>query len=318
MNKPAAKNGVLVIDKPAGPTSHDIVAEIRHMIRQQEIGHTGTLDPMATGVLPLVLGRATKVAKYLTGGDKAYRATIRLGITTSTLDSAGDIVEQKAVNVSEDVVKSVVGSFVGRIAQIPPMFSAKKQQGKRLYELARQGIEVAREPKDVIIHTIHIVSINLPDIVIEVSCSAGTYVRVLAADIGQKLGCGAHLYSLQRTAAGPFTLEHAVTLDRLKEEPTAIDKWILPVDRALSGLPQIRVPTNIGKMIASGYQLSVADLRNLDLPDLSAEQVLTLALDNGQLIAVARSLLSSADLEAARRDRQAVKTERVLVDLRHA
>jgi tRNA pseudouridine55 synthase len=181
-------DGILVIDKPAGPTSHDVVQQVRTLLRQKKVGHTGTLDPVATGVLPLVIGRATKVARYLTGGDKTYVATVRLGVATDTLDSAGEVLEERPVEADESTVRETIAGFVGEIEQLPPMYSAKKVDGKRLYELARKGVEVERETKRVTVHRIDVKACNLPDVTIEVACSAGTYLRALALDIGEELG----------------------------------------------------------------------------------------------------------------------------------
>ena len=304
-------HGVLVIDKAAGPTSHDVVAAVRKLLREKKVGHTGTLDPAATGVLPLVVGKATKVARYLTGSDKTYRATVRLGINTDTLDSEGTVLRERPVEATEAQVREVITSFVGPIEQLPPMYSAKKIDGKRLYELARKGVEIEREPKAVTVHGITIETVALPDITIEVHCSAGTYLRVLAEDIGEKLGCGGYLFELRRTAAGPFNIDEAITLDEVADNPEGARDRILPIAQALSGLPRINVPVSIGQMIASGHQLNVADLRTLDIPDFQKDEPITLGLDSGQVIAVARSLIASDELPTCRRDRRALKTERV-------
>jgi tRNA pseudouridine55 synthase len=305
-------DGVLVIDKPKGPTSHDVVAHLRKALKEKKVGHTGTLDPVATGVLPIVLGGATKIARYLTGGDKTYRATIRLGVTTTTLDGEGEPVQERPVNVTEADVRRVAGEFVGAIDQVPPMYSAKKLGGTRLYELARQGVEIEREPKRVTIYEINVLSVTLPDVILDVRCSAGTYVRVLAQDIGEKLGCGGHLSALRRLAAGPFTLADALTLDDVVKAPEQARARILPVTRALGMLPRIDVPADVGRMIADGYQLCVADLRTLDTPQFENDATLALALDGGEVIAVARSLIASSELPTLRRDQRALKTERVL------
>lgn len=305
-------NGVLVIDKEAGPTSHDVVSAVRKLLKEKKVGHTGTLDPAATGVLPLVLGRATKVARYLTGDDKVYEATIRLGINTSTLDREGEVVRERTVSCSAEEAREAALSFQGEIEQLPPMYSAKKVDGKRLYELARKGVEVEREPKRVTIHEVEVLSCELPDLRIKVRCSAGTYLRVLAEDIGEKLGCGGYLLQLRRTEAGTFTLHDAITLDELADNRELAQEKLVPMSRALSALPRINVPRGVGQMIASGHQLNVADLRTLDLPPFSRDEPVILGLDSGQLIAVARSLIASDELSTCRRDRRALKTERVL------
>lgn len=304
-------NGILVVDKPTGPTSHDVVAKVRRALKEKKIGHTGTLDPLATGVLPLVVGGATKVARYLSGGDKTYRATIKLGVNTTTLDAEGEAVSTRDVTASEADVRRVANSFVGEIMQVPPMYSAKKIDGQRLYELARKGVEIEREAKKIVIHELAIVSIDLPVVVLDVRCSAGTYVRVLAQDMGDQLGCGGHLQALRRLAAGPFVLADAVALEEIIENPQAAIARILPADRALAMLPRIEVSSAIGRMVKDGYQLSVADLRTLDTPRFELDQALALSTDTGDLIAVVRSLISSTELPTLRRETRALKTERV-------
>jgi len=309
-------DGILVIDKPAGPTSHDIVASVRRVLKEKTVGHTGTLDPSATGVLPLVLGSASKVARYLSGGDKIYRATLRLGVATTTLDAEGAVVAERPVTVGNDEVFAALKSFEGEIHQMPPMYSAKKVDGKRLYELARKGVEIAREPKKVTIHSIAVLELALPDVTVEVKCSAGTYLRVLAADLGDKLGCGGHLKVLRRIAAGAFSIDDAIGLDALVADLSLAQKHLLPVSRGLAAMPRISVPTHIGKLVASGYQLTVADLKALDTPELDTDTAVALWLDSGELLAVARTLFPASELNASRRDRRALKTERVLFDMR--
>jgi len=306
-------DGVLVIDKAAGPTSHDVVSSVRKLLKTKKVGHTGTLDPAATGVLPLVIGRATKVARYLTGSDKVYHATVRLGANTDTLDREGQILRERPVEVTEQEVRAVLAEFVGEIEQIPPMYSAKKIKGKRLYELARQGVEVEREAKQVTIHSIDLVACELPDVTIDVSCSMGTYLRVLAEDVGERLGCGGYLFELRRTAAGPFNIDEAITLEQISQAPELAGERLISMTQALIQLPRIDLPPGIGRRVAAGQQLTVADLRTLDLPQFATDDAITLGLDNGELIAVARSLLASTDLSTSRRDRRALKTERVFI-----
>ena len=305
-------DGVLVVDKPQGPTSHDVVSKVRRILNEKKVGHTGTLDPMATGVLPLVLGRATKLARYLSGDDKTYRATLRLGISTRTLDAEGEITEERPVVATLEDVQRVLAAFVGTIEQIPPMYSAKKIDGRKLYELARKGIEVEREAKAVTLHSITLINFVGSQVVFDVSCSAGTYVRVLAHDIGERLGCGAHLQALHRTVAGPFCIDQAVSLEAIETDPDGALGRLLPLADALIALPRLDVPPNIARLIATGYQLSVADLRTLDTPDFAEDQALAVAVDGGGVIAVARSELASVDIPGSRRDRRALKTERVL------
>ena len=305
-------NGVLVIDKVAGPTSHDVVASVRRLLKIKKVGHTGTLDPAATGVLPLVLGKATKVARFLSSASKSYHAVVRLGITTDTLDAVGEVLEEKEVNVERASVEAELEAFRGEIEQIPPMYSAKKIEGKRLYELARSGIEVERPAKQVTISSLDLLGFDGLDIELDVTCSAGTYMRVLAQDLGEAPGCGAHLHALRRTQAGPFDLSRSITLDELGDNPERAAELLVPMGDALQGLPSIAVPSDISRMIANGYQLTVADLRTLDTPTFETDTTLTLREDSGAVIAIVTSLLPSADLMRSRREQHAFKTERVV------
>lgn len=306
-------DGVLVVDKPKGPTSHDVVSAVRKALNIRKVGHTGTLDPAATGLLPLVLGKATKVARYLTGTDKSYDAVLRLGAVTPTLDGESEPTEERPVNVDEAAVRAAAASFVGDIEQLPPMYSAKKIEGKRLYELARQGVEIEREPKMVTVHELRVTEVALPEVALAVRCSAGTYVRVLAHDIGQRLGCGAYLASLRRTAVGHFDLSQALSLDDIVADPEAARDAVLPLTEALASLPRIAIPSEIARLVASGHQLCVADLRTLDVPAFHSDESLTLSLRDGRLVAIVRSLVASEELSRSRRDQQALKTERVLL-----
>lgn len=304
-------DGILVIDKPIGPTSHDIVSVVRKVLRQKKVGHTGTLDPNATGVLPLVIGQATKIARFFSGGHKGYAAVVRLGVTTETLDAVGEVLEEKPVDVTEEQIRDAVAAFVGEIDQLPPMYSAKKVDGKRLYELARKGVEVERETKKVNVTRLDITKIELPCVHLDVECSSGTYVRVLAADIGEKLGCGGHLHALRRTFVGPFTLEQCLTVDELEENPDQAKERLISMTDALGEFPTISVPKDLAKMVGSGYQLTVGDLHSLDLPSVNSGSIVVLAHDDGELLAVANAEIASEEIGKYRRDQRAVKTERV-------
>lgn len=307
-------DGILVIDKPHGPTSHDVVAMVRRLLGISKVGHTGTLDPAATGVLPIVLGRATKLARYLSGGIKAYAAVFELGITTRTLDAEGEVVERRPVpnDLDEARVRAILETLTGDLMQVPPMYSAKKVEGQRLYALARKGVEIEREAKPVRVESMRLVEVALPRVAVEVRCSAGTYVRVLAEDFGKQVGCGAHLAELRRLTAEPFQLTEAVPLADLETDPSLAEQHILPMARALVGLPRLQVPVHMSKLIRTGYQLSVADIRSLDAPVFVPDEALALAVDGGEVFAVVRAQLGSADLPCSRRDRRAFKTERVL------
>ncbi len=212
-------DGIVNILKPSGMTSHDVVSFVRRCTNIKKVGHTGTLDPQAVGVLPICIGKATKVAEFLTTQNKQYRAEIKLGITTDTQDSTGEILTREEVDFSVDKIRQVIYSFQGDINQVPPMYSAIKVKGKKLYELARKGIEIKREPRRVKIHEIKILDIDLNEhtILIDVKCSKGTYIRTLCYDIGKALGCGAHMSFLLRTKSGIFTLEKAVTVEKFEQ-----------------------------------------------------------------------------------------------------
>ncbi|MCA9395454.1 MAG: tRNA pseudouridine(55) synthase TruB [Candidatus Omnitrophica bacterium] len=211
--------GILVIDKPDGVTSHDVVARVRKRFKMKKVGHAGTLDPLATGVLVVLLGKATKLSNKFTAFDKAYRATMVLGTKTTTADKQGEVIEQRPYDaITPQQLAEVVGRFRGEIQQVPPMYSAVKHKGRKLYELARKGIEVEREPRSVTIHKLLVGEINLPEVKFYVECSKGTYIRQLAADIGDALGCGACISQIQRTKVGRFALEDAVTLEDMNED----------------------------------------------------------------------------------------------------
>jgi tRNA pseudouridine55 synthase len=250
-------SGILNIDKPVGITSHDVVARVRQISGQRRVGHAGTLDPSATGVLVVCLGQATRVAEYLMASDKVYRAQIRLGVSTDTHDAAGEVTATAEVDVREEEVRDALASFVGTIQQLPPMYSALKREGVPLYKLARQGITVEREPRSVAIHDIELLNWTPPLLTIRVKCSPGTYIRALARDLGQKLGCGAHLHSLTRVASGHFTLKKAVSLDELAQvfAQGYWQEYIRPLDEALLDFEPMIVDAQAEKRIRHGRQV---------------------------------------------------------------
>ena len=207
--------GALIVNKDKGMTSHDTVSVMRRLLKMRRIGHTGTLDPMATGVLLLLLGPATRLTRFLKGLNKSYRATVRLGETTPTYDTESEVLERLPVEVSREDIEETLHAFQGRIMQTPPMYSAIRVKGKRLYDLARKGESVDVKPRPVTIERLEVVNWTSPNLVLTVHCSSGTYIRSLAHDIGQALGCGGHLNALTRTANGPFTLDESYTVDAL-------------------------------------------------------------------------------------------------------
>lgn len=247
-------NGIINIHKEAGFTSHDVVAKMRGICRQKKIGHTGTLDPQATGVLPVCLGSATKLCDMLTDKDKEYVAELLLGQVTDTQDTTGQVLEEHPVTVSEEAVREAVSSFVGDYNQIPPMYSALKVNGKKLYELARAGKEVERAARPVYISEIEILEIKLPVVKMRVACSKGTYIRTLCADIGEKLGCGGTMQSLVRTKVADFALEEAVTLSELQQlrDAEKLEAVLLPVDKVFADCPALHVQEKWRKLIDNG------------------------------------------------------------------
>ncbi len=235
--------GIIVIDKPDGWTSHDVIARLRRLLGERRIGHAGTLDPMATGVLPVFVGRATRAVEFCESDDKEYVAGLRLGIVTDTQDTTGTVLSQHPVDVTAIDVEAALKSFVGPQKQTPPMYSAVKIGGKKLYELARRGIEAERPARDVIIHSLALLGCDGSDYSMHVHCSKGTYVRTLCHDIGQALGCGGTMSALRRTRAGRFTLQNAVTLDDVEQaaENGQAEALLSPVDSLFSDHPAVRL-----------------------------------------------------------------------------
>ncbi len=254
--------GILLFDKPLGESSNKALQKVKNLYYASKAGHTGSLDPLATGLLPICFGGATKVSGFLLDADKRYRVRIRLGETTATGDSEGDLLEQRPAGaVTAAQVAAVLERFLGEIEQVPPMYSALKHQGERLYKLARQGVEVEREPRRVTIHGIRLLSCDLPEVELEVHCSKGTYIRTLAEDIGEALGCGAHVVGLRRTQVGPFSGEKMVDLATLQataeQGREALDGLLLPVDSAIMDWPEVRLNSDSTFYIRQGQPVIV-------------------------------------------------------------
>lgn len=246
-------DGVLLLDKPIGLSSNDALQKARRLFSAAKGGHTGTLDPLATGLLPLCFGEATKFSADLLDADKTYEATIKLGVTTDSGDAEGAVIATSTVNLKKDDILAVLPRFTGDIQQIPPMHSALKRNGRPLYELARQGIEVEREPRAVTIHAIELLDFSGDSVSVRVACSKGTYIRVLAADIGQALGCGAHLAALRRTVVGDLDLANAVTLAELEVLDEAGRKTRLQaVDALVHTLPVVTVEGDAAERFRHG------------------------------------------------------------------
>jgi len=263
-----AVHGVLLLDKPLGLTSNDALQKAKRLFRAEKGGHTGTLDPLATGLLPLCFGAATKFSQVSLDADKAYRATLRLGQTTSSGDAEGEVLQSKEVQVDRAAIDAACRRFTGAIEQVPPMHSALKHEGRALYDYARAGIEVVRDPRRVCIHRIDIVEWHDETLVIDVHCSKGTYIRTLAEDIGAALGCGAHLSGLRRTASGALHLGDAVTLEQLTgmSEPER-DARLLPADALLADWPQVHLPDDEAGRFLTGLR------RRVSLADAAAVRV---------------------------------------------
>ena len=252
-------NGILIIDKPADWTSMDVCAKLRGILKERRIGHGGTLDPMATGVLPVFVGQATRAVEFAENGEKEYVAGLRLGLTTDTQDSTGQVLETCPVSVDRGELEAILPRFTGPLEQIPPMYSAVKIGGQKLYELARKGREVERKPRPITIFSLEVLEQTSPtDYVLRVRCSKGTYVRTLCHDIGQALGCGGCMSSLRRTMAAGFTLDQAVTLDQAQEQGEAL---LLPTDSLFSHYPIFLLKSERAeKRVRTGNPLSVSSL----------------------------------------------------------
>jgi tRNA pseudouridine55 synthase len=254
----ATFHGLLCVDKPLGVTSHDVVAQVRRRLGIQRAGHLGTLDPAASGLLVVALGAATRAIPVWQGGEKTYEGTLRLGVITHSQDLTGEVIERRPVTVSEEAVRTAALALTGAIEQIPPMVSALKVGGRRLHALARRGIEVERAPRPVHVSSWEWLTIALPDAAFRVRCSSGTYVRTLAHDLGQRLGCGAALVSLRRLRSEPFTLDQAVTAAALDEEPaTDVIGAGIPLEQALAPLPGVRLDPTAAAAIGLGGRPAV-------------------------------------------------------------
>ena len=248
--KRRALNGVLLLDKPIGPSSNQALQVVKRLYRAESAGHTGTLDPFASGLLPVAFGEATKFSQNLLDADKAYRATLRLGERTTTGDCEGEVVASRAVTATRADFETALPRFTGPIDQIPPMYSALKRDGKPLYEYARRGEELARAPRRIIIHRLELVSWAAPSVVIDVRCSKGTYIRTLAEDLGEALGCGAHLTALRRTEVGRYNLDSVQTPEQIAAaQECERDQWLLPIDALIADLPRLTLaPTDTARL----------------------------------------------------------------------
>ena len=291
-------NGVLLLDKAVGWSSNDALIKAKRLMNATKAGHTGTLDPFATGVLPLCFGEATKFAQDLLDADKTYQAVIHLGLTTATGDTEGPILETRDVEVTKDQIDTVLAQFRGEIKQVPPMYSALKRDGKPLYEYARAGITLEREARDVTIHLLEYVDYQAPYLTVRVVCSKGTYIRVLGEDIGAALGCGAHLQALRRTQVGHLMLADCITLDTLIETPeTERAKLLASVDSLLLSFPEVVLPEALAQRFLQGQRLTLVKEGVSPPPTIGRVRVyLQTAETSDGDEAVPRDLLGTAQL----------------------
>jgi tRNA pseudouridine55 synthase len=317
-NSAAAADGLLNLDKPAGLTSHDVVARVRRGTRLARVGHAGTLDPQATGVLLIGLGKGTKLVQFLQEYPKTYRATLQLGVRTDTYDATGKIIAVKAVGrVAAEQVAAVLAGFQGVIEQMPPMYSALKRQGQRLYTLARQGIEVERQPRRVQIYRLTLLALSAATLTVEVECSGGTYIRVLADDIGARLGCGAHLSALTRTAVGPFAQDRAVTLEAF-DVAIRQGRWradVLPLAQGMAGFPAIMVTPGAVQALTKGIAPTAAQVWQLK-GTFEVGGTVAIGGADGTLLAVGAATARTAELTQMPATSPVVRLRRVFCERR--
>ena len=271
-------NGIIIIDKPQEWTSMDVCAKLRGILKEKRIGHAGTLDPMATGVLPVFVGRATRAVEFADKGEKEYIAGLKLGLVTNTQDTSGEVLEQHPVQVTREQLEPVLARFRGNISQVPPMFSAIKINGKKLYELARKGREVERPARPVTIHSLTVEEQLAPDeFILRVRCSKGTYIRTLCHDIGTALGCGGCMSSLRRSMAAGFTLAQSVTLEQIMqaEDPAHL---LLPVDTYFSDRPELKLDADLEKKVRNGMTVITPQAADGEYRVYSAQSGCFLAL----------------------------------------
>lgn len=276
-------NGILLLDKPLGISSNRALQTVKHLFNAKKAGHTGNLDPLATGVLPICFGEASKVTAFLLDSNKRYTCTALLGTTTSTGDKEGDILQSRNVtSFSEDDIERILESFRGPIQQIPPMYSALKHNGQPLYKLARQGLEIERKARDVIIHQLNLIDCQTDSISLDVFCSKGTYIRTLAQDIGEKLGCGAHLSQLRRTQVEPFDCNKLYSIEDLERlaKHNQLDSTLLPIDSALIKLPKVVLLDTEATRLKNGLKIS----RN----EIPKSKMIRLYLKTGEFIGIGR------------------------------
>jgi len=260
-------NGILCVNKPQDFTSFDVVAKLRGILRERRLGHGGTLDPMATGVLPVFVGTATKACDIMPDNTKSYRAGFRLGESTTTQDVTGEVLTRSDMAVGGEALRAVIPEFIGDIMQLPPMYSAVQVNGQRLYDLARKGVEVEREPRPITVYGIDLVSYDegAREGVLDISCGKGTYIRTIINDIGERLGCGGVMTSLVRTSSGGFTLADCFTFEQIQQarDEDRLEELILPIERVFTKLPKLRLGEAQMRMYRNGVKLDLARIRDI-------------------------------------------------------
>ena len=306
-------NGIVIIDKPAGKTSHDIVSEVKKIMGAKKAGHTGTLDPMATGVLPVCLNEATKLAQFLSGENKEYLATMLLGVRTDTLDTEGEVTGKSDKFVSEEEIRAALAQMVGKIRQVPPAYSAVKHCGEPLYKYARKGIFLETAGRDVEIYSIVVQDISFPRVTFRIACSKGTYIRSICSEVGEMLGCGACLCGLRRLSSGLFSADMAVSLENYEREGKKCELLakMLPMTKSLPLLAGIEVEEDFANKLRDGMQPSVATMQLHVLPFLEAGDMIKFVSTGGTLIAVAEMLAAVSKFSELNGNYQAAKIVRV-------
>lgn len=307
-------DGLLIVDKPEGVTSLDLVREVKRRLGAKRAGHIGTLDPFATGVLPIAINEGTKLIPFVTDEPKEYEATLKLGEETDTDDHTGKVISSGQLEgLSLDVIRSAFQTFLGKIRQIPPMFSAIKREGTPLYRLARRGVEVERSERELEIFSLQIEEIDLPRIRFRVSCSRGTYIRALARDIGREIGCGAHLIQLRRLRSGPFRLEQTISWEGLKGllPESASFPGLIPLKEALPGIPELIGDEHLIRKVRHGREMVVRDLSAEALSNFEKGQWLKITSPQEGLVAILRSEVRGAEIGCARPERVALRPVRV-------
>jgi len=306
-------NGTVIVDKPAGRTSFDIVHDIRNVLNIKKIGHTGTLDPLTTGVLPVCINEATKLIQFFAEDDKEYRATMLLGVETDTLDMEGEVVSRNKPNVTEEEIENAIKAFTGKIEQRAPRYSAVKFKGKPLYKWTREGVNITPPLRTIEIYRITVEDIALPYVSFVVTCSKGTYIRSLCADIGNRLGCGACLYRLRRIKSGHFREESAIDLEGLnkEEKEQIIRENLIPMADMLPNFCSITIDAEIADKIKKGYQPGIDVLKSYDTKVLTEGDVVKFVSEDNRIVAIAKMLFSSEEITPSYVDGGVAKILRV-------